>query len=129
MELLLRFRRQFILSTNQTFSFDTWQNLRVGNEAYLSVHPDLEVTKSSSNGKEIILLGFILDPFTPDKTNQEIVDEIVCQSCSFDEIVDKTEPLGGRWAIIYRDNRTIQVFNDPCGQRLVYYFRNDECHL
>ena len=71
MEQRLFFRRQFILSTNPAYRFEDWNNINLDNEAFLSAHPDLEVTQSCSNGINLIVLGFILDPFSPTKTNQE----------------------------------------------------------
>lgn len=124
MEQRLLFRRQFILSTNQNFLFKEWNNINLDNQVYLSAHPDLEVTKSSSSIISGILLGFILDPFHPTKTNQQILDHIVSQSTSFADILNKTEHLSGRWAFIYKGKEGINIFHDPCGQRQVYYYEN-----
>jgi len=37
--------------------------------------------------------------------------------------------LAGRWIILYQDNNSFKIFNDPCGQRRVYYFTNRDGFL
>jgi len=124
MEKHLLFRRQFILSTNPVYCFENWNNKNLDNAAYLSAHPDLEVTQSCTNNFSLTLLGFVLDPFSPQKTNQEILDDIVNRSESFADVVNKTDPLSGRWIIIYKDKNSIKLLHDPCGQRQVYYYQS-----
>jgi hypothetical protein len=124
MERRLLFRRQFILSTNPAYRFEDWKNINLDNEAYLSAHPDLEVTQSCANGINLIVLGFILDPFSPKKTNQEILDNIISQSSNFADVINKSEYLSGRWAFIYKDKNGISVLHDPCGQRQVYFYQS-----
>jgi len=124
MEQRLLFRRQFILSTNSAYCFEDWNNVNLDSSVYLSVHPDLEVTQSCSNGISLILLGFVLDPFSPQKTNQEILSDVINQSFCFADVVNKTEPLGGRWALIYKDKNSLNVLHDPCGQRQVYFYQD-----
>src|SRR4051812_6696994 len=110
----LLFKRQFVLSSLPEFSFSEWNNIKLNDSAYLSVHPDLEVNQSRCNGIQLTLLGFIVDPFAPDKSNKEILDQIVRGAKHFDEIVTNTNALAGRWIILYQDTTTFKIFNDPC---------------
>ena len=119
------FRRQFILSTNPELNFEKWTNLKIENEFYLSVHPDLEINQSTFGKLSITLLGFVINPFEPLKTNKEILDELTFNSLNFDDIICKTEPLGGRWAIIFNDSLSLNILHDPGGQRQVYYCQKD----
>src|SRR5690242_17620016 len=95
----LLFKRQFILSSSSEFCFSEWNNIQLNDSAYLSVHPELEVTQSccsGGNSSRLTLLGFILDPFAPEKSNKDILEQIVKGAKSFDEVVANTNALAGR---------------------------------
>ncbi|TKK70336.1 hypothetical protein FC093_06210 [Ilyomonas limi] len=126
MENIFLYRRQFILSSQPEFCFDGWKNTKLDSTFYLSAHPDLEVTQSSFNETQLTLLGFFVDPFAPMKSNQEILNDIVKESSSFNDVVNKTESLGGRWIIIYYDQLSLRIFHDVCGQRQVYFYQNKD---
>jgi hypothetical protein len=128
----LLFKRQFILSSSSEFCFSEWNNIKLNDSVYLSVHPELEVTQccgSSGNDSRLTLLGFILDPFAPEKSNKEILEQIVRGAKGFDDVVANTNALSGRWIILYQDANSFKIFNDPCGMRRVYYFRNEDGFL
>ena len=115
------FRRQFILSSNPEHSFENWVKINVDKNMFLSVHPDLEVVQSTNGEIQLTLLGFAVNPFEPDKSNQQILDDMLQKQVSFDEVIRKSEPLGGRWIIIYKNKDSLFLFNDPCSNRPVYY--------
>lgn len=130
MENQFLFRRQFILSSFPGYQFDDWKNSRIGENGYLSVHPDLEVASAGSKKSSLTLLGFAIDPFSPEKSNQQIVEDMVAGNPTFDEIIRKTEPFGGRWLFIYQNGNDLKIFSDPCGNRPVYYLKtNDDTFL
>jgi hypothetical protein len=124
MENKYQFRRQFILSSNPQFGFKSWTNLKLDKNLHLSVHPDLEVAQSSFGTIQLTLLGFVVNPFEPLKLNQEILDDLVKDAKNFNDVLLKTDHLGGRWVIIYKDNLSLKMFHDPCGQRQVFYHSN-----
>lgn len=119
------FRRQFILSTNPDLNFDNWKNIKITTEIYLSVHPDLEINQSNFKKINITLLGFVVNPFEPLKSNREILDELASDTLKFEDLITKTEHLGGRWAIIFNDSKSTKIFHDPGGQRQVYFCQKD----
>ncbi len=123
------FRRQFILSSNPLFQFNEWNNIILNSSTFLSVHPDLEITQSQCESLQVTLLGFVVNPFAPIQSNQEILDEIISKSKSFEDVLKNADSLGGRWIIIYQDLLTVKLFHDPCGQRQVYYYQSLDCIL
>jgi hypothetical protein len=125
----LLFKRQFMLSSSPEFGFSDWNNIKLNDSAYLSVHPELEVNQSSYNSIRLTLLGFIVDPFAPDKSNKEVLDQIVKGAKNFEDVVANTNALAGRWIILYLDANSFKMFNDPCGQRRAYYFKNGDGFL
>jgi hypothetical protein len=121
MEAIHLFRRQFILSTQPELCFENWNNFEIEHQIYISVHPDLEITQSSFGKIQITLLGFVINPFEPLKSNQEVLDDLVLGTSDFSDTITKTEHLSGRWVLIYNDNNNLNLFHDPGGQRQVYY--------
>src|SRR3954470_18857012 len=93
----LLFKRQFLLSSSPQFGFSEWNNIKLNDSAYLSVHPELEVNQSCCNGIRLTLLGFAVNPFAPNKSNKEILDQIIRGTKGFDDVIANTNALSGRW--------------------------------
>jgi hypothetical protein len=123
------FRRQFILSSNPRFTIEGWNNLELNKKIYLSAHPEIEICQSSSGTIQIILIGFLINPFDPLKTNQEILESIANGMVKFNDLITRTEHIGGRWIIIYMDEDSLKLFHDPCGQRQVYFHIENEFNI
>ena len=121
----LLYRRQFILSPQKLNYFNDWNLNHLNFGFTLSVHPDLELAESNNGRIKLILLGYMLDPFYPRMSNQEILDDLATNGKDFEGIIAKTEKYSGRWAILYQDDSTINILHDPFGQRNVYYFFKD----
>lgn len=121
----LLYRRQFILSTENIQCFEGWKQIRLNRGINLSVHPDLGLTEARHGKIRLILLGYILDPFSPDMSDQEILNELAIIN-DFDGLIKKSEKYSGRWILIYEDSHSIKMFHDPCGQRQVYYYFKDQ---
>lgn len=126
MNSLLLYRRQFIISSQKPDYFREWNQVHLNHGFTLSVHPDLELTESNNGKINLILLGYLLDPFSPEKNNQNILDELAVNIEDFQGLINKTEKYSGRWVIVYQDNSRINLLHDPFGQRSVYYFFKDD---
>jgi hypothetical protein len=72
-----------------------------------------------------VVLGFILDPFRPEMSNQDVLNDLSNHAECFEGLITSTEKYGGRWVIIYMDESRINILHDPCGQRQVYYHVKD----
>jgi hypothetical protein len=125
----LLFKRQFILSSWPEYNFDEWNNIQLGNSAYLSFHPELEFVHLEKGAMKLTLLGFWVDPFYPDKTNAKILLDVLENSHSFNDVVKNSYPLGGRWLLIYQGENSFKILTDPVAQRQLYYFKKKELFL
>lgn len=123
---LLTYRRQFLLGSNNIQTPEKWTKTKVGKDFYLIAHPDLSVIQIDSYNVQLTLIGYIIDPFNPKSTNDEILKKICDSVNSFDELCSATYNLSGRWILIYANSSTIQLLNDPCGMRQVYYYYKDK---
>jgi hypothetical protein len=121
----LLFRRQFVLAPRPIEGFSGWTRLRIGGEHYLAAHPDLEVHQATMGGKSITLLGYILDPDNPEHTNADIVEALLGQLETLENLIASTNCLGGRWILIASYGAETILFNDACGLRQIYYARPD----
>lgn len=118
----LYYRRQFLLSEESCTFFSHWQHEKFGN-FHLYSHPDIEVSsKTSADGNiSAALVGYIIDPFCPEKSNVDILNSIVEFCDSFEKITDCLCSVSGRFILIIRTPYDTFLFHDPCGLRTVYY--------
>ena len=115
----LRFRRQFLLSPRKCDKLTNWKNVKIDSH-FLYVHPDLELNRVVEGEKELVLVGYAIDPYFPDKSNLEILKKI----SSFqneDEIPELLFHLSGRFVLLVKTEDNFLLFNDACGLRSVFY--------
>ena len=65
----LLYRNQFILGPSFIHQFESWKKLTFGKSLNLTVHPALNVSQATHGQISIRLLGFIIDPESPDATD------------------------------------------------------------
>lgn len=117
----LLYRRQFFFGPKYVDNLPEWKRIQVNDNYYLTIHPDLDHVKAFKGEVTIISLGFILDPYNPKFNDDEIVNDLLAKSDSFDSLVKNTYSLSGRWIFIYLDKDDIRFFNDAGGSRQVFY--------
>ena len=120
----LLFRRQFIMGKSFVEDLEGWQRIRITNKYCLTIHPELTVYQNTKDGQSVTLLGFVLDSTNPNKTNAEMVDdlmELLASGKNIKDIIRHTYSLGGRWVLIIQDVEEIHILNDACGFRQVHY--------
>ncbi|GAB4388043.1 MAG: hypothetical protein Kow0025_05030 [Thermodesulfovibrionales bacterium] len=116
----LRYRRQFLLARAEIPELRHWRHMPIG-DAHLFAHPDLEITGKDNGRASLHLLGYIFDPAHPQRTNDEVVSDVLARTGSLDGLIAAVKPMAGRYALLYRDERTFAVVHDPLGLREVYY--------
>ena len=117
----LSYRNQFILSPAQVNIDPSWKRLQINSKFHLSAHPDLNIYRKEINSKSITLLGYILDPYNPYADNGAIIDTLAKNLDSFDKVIEATNSLVGRWALIVDDGHSLKMFHDANGLRQVVY--------
>jgi len=118
----LLFRRQFLLTPVVCSSLSRWQHIRIGND-HLYAHPDLQVSAlSSADGKvTVALVGYIIDPDHPERTDAQILRTLAGWADSVAGIADYLESVGGRFVLLLKTPDDTLLFHDPCGLRTAYY--------
>ncbi|MDZ7720272.1 MAG: hypothetical protein U5K72_15760 [Balneolaceae bacterium] len=115
------YRRQFIAGSHFRGENEYWQHIDVAKNLKLSVHKDLPVQVIQREEKQLFLLGYIIDPFHPDRTDADIIEWLFEKSADASTLIENTYRLSGRWILIYVDDGEITFFHDPFGMRQIYY--------
>ena len=113
-----RFRRQFLFTKQTTFDL-AWNRLMF-QEFTLFYHPELELTVSKSQEKEIVMMGMMYDWVTPAQTNQQLLDKLA-HTLSFEDFLTGLSRYAGQYVILYRDDSHFVILHDVCGQSEIYY--------
>tara|TARA_R110001592_G_C13180877_1_gene750875 strand:- start:4497 stop:5999 length:1503 start_codon:yes stop_codon:yes gene_type:complete len=125
---LALYKRQYVLSTKKVSIFEKSSVTKVCDTHILTVEASLTVIKKSDDTRNLILLGFLLDPNNPKYDNDKIVSDLLLNSNNFNEITLNTHSLGGKWILIYySETEGLNIVNDIVGSRQVYFtqFNNE----
>lgn len=117
---------QFILGPRFVDSLPGWQRMDVAGGRKLSVHPDLAISQARKNGRELTLIGHLLDPFSPNSGNDEILQELLRSFSHRDALYSATASFGGRWLLIAVDATEAFLFHDAMGLRQAFYSDRSE---
>lgn len=90
----LLFRRQYILGPHFVESFVSWKKIKVNDSVFLTVHPDLQTEQATYNSNSITLLGYILDPYDPLSNNSDIINMLIRQISSADDVFKYIDNMG-----------------------------------
>lgn len=123
MDQNILYRRQYIFTNAGITTKFNWKSLSVKQEKRnwtLVYHPDLEVCLADNKKSRLLLLGYLIDPYHPAESNQEILERLVALN-DFDKIVTATFSFSGRYILFYFSADECKVFLDATGFRELYY--------
>lgn len=120
----LSYRRQFILARSVIPELKDWQEMPL-DRFYLYAHPDLQLTVVRDSVRTLVLLGYIFDPNVYQASNRDVVQNVFEQKHTFEEILMGLKPCTGRYVIIYKDAKSINLVQDALSLREVYYCREE----
>ncbi len=84
-------------------------------------HPSLNVSIATRSPTSVALLGYIIDPFHPERTNDDIVSALAGTCGTKEALFRAIEPLSGRYVLLYRNHSCFVVTGDACHLRQVYF--------
>lgn len=120
----LLYRRQYILGPEYVVA-PGWRRVKVAEDLFLTAHPALEVLQVASDNVRLTLIGFVIDPYHPEFSNEDILSRISEKAVTFEDVVEETFSLSGRWAIVCDDGSAARIFTDAAGMRQVFYLEVD----
>ena len=116
-----RYVSQFILGPGFAERLAGWQRVPVLGPFKLTAHPDLPCTQAADAGRELTLLGNILDPLTPETTNDDVLRGLLGQFKSREALIAATGRFGGRWLLIAASPDESFLFHDALGLRQAFH--------
>ncbi|HEY9094046.1 MAG TPA: hypothetical protein VIN62_04345 [Candidatus Cryosericum sp.] len=87
----------------------------------IHAHPVLNVSIARCPDVEVAVLGYMIDPFSPDRTDQDILDALARESRTAEEMFANARRLSGRFVLLYKNSRTFLVTGDACHFRQIYF--------
>jgi hypothetical protein len=117
------YRRQFV-SGPELNLFPTWPRLVLPDGNTLAAHPDLTMTSFTGKHFQMVLLGYLLDPYHPERDNEQVLADLDEKAGDFDALCDQLYNKSGHYILFaYRGVQGI-VLNDAAGLRPVYYHQD-----
>jgi hypothetical protein len=84
-------------------------------------HPTLNVSIATRPRTSIALLGYIIDPLHPDRTNDDIVGALADTCGTQEALFQEIEPFSGRYVLLYQNPSSFVVTGDACHLRQMYF--------
>jgi hypothetical protein len=100
--------------------FPGWTKLQIRPNLVVTAHPDLMCCQAVDGLRSVTLLGFMLDPENPARSDQAIVSDLL-HSAPAGGVIPVTYKYAGRWILIADDGHQVVAFNDPAGMRSLFY--------
>ena len=110
---------QFILGPAFVERLAGWQRITIAGQIKLTVHPDLH--QVADGARELTLIGHILDPFTPEATNTDILQALLRHNTSREALIAATDRFGGRWLLLAVNSNESFLFHDALGLRQAFH--------
>jgi hypothetical protein len=116
----LHYRRQFLLSKASITQLAEWKCLKI-DQFYLYTHPDLEVNQVADSKKRIVLIGDIFDSEDYEKTNVDLLNDIIVSASSKEALFLQIKRYAGSYVLLYKDVKEHVIFSDARAVREIYY--------
>jgi hypothetical protein len=110
-------------------NFSHWKKVDIKGLYFLTVHPDLQITKIQWENNIIVLLGFILDPHNPSRDNFGIIETLAKRIKRADDLHSELLCMGGRYVLIVKIGVDVRILNDANGMRQVFYCKDQNNEL
>ena len=115
------YRRQYLLGPRCSEGLIPGEAIAVAEGYHLTAHPELEVTRASAGGNWLLLLGYVLDPFHPEEDNEAIIQGMVRDARTPDDIFSRLRDKCGRYVVIAKTGDELRMFSDAAGMRQIFY--------
>lgn len=127
----LRFAKQFIIGEGPLPAvvyldfFEYWCESWFGGRYRVRYHPDLQLCHGYSVGAEILCMGVLLDPDSPERTNSEITQNLAITVNDFDQLEARLARFAGRWVILAKFGDKSYIYHDAGGLKTVFLLAAD----
>lgn len=120
----LRYRRQYIFTPQEVECPFEHHCIRITSNFFLYTHIDLVTTVIEKDTFKMVLLGDIFDYEYSNKTNSDILEDIIDQN--FEAVIKKLSKYTGNFVLFHKMNDKIEIVHDPTATKKIYYCHNKE---
>lgn len=100
--------------------FGAWTRVPLDGTLWLAAHPGLNVVRVERGLHVLTLAGFLIDPEHPERSDAEIVEELLGTPGFAASPFAATERLGGRWLLVLAGPEDTFAFADAGGLRQLF---------
>jgi hypothetical protein len=115
------FLKQFLIGPEVVAGLQGWKTVFVREDIVVTHHPDLNVVQVRGVQASLTLLGYLLDPLNPHADDETILQGLLAQCVSFEELRAATDKCGGRWVLIATHAERTRLFTDALGLRQAFF--------
>ncbi|MBD2158158.1 hypothetical protein [Leptolyngbya sp. FACHB-16] len=91
---------------------------------YQGPHLNLSFTKYES--VEILLLGYVIDPLNPERSDQEVIENLARTCKTQNSFFEGIQILSGRFVLVYRNESSFIALGDACSFKQMYFGQLDD---
>ncbi|MCR4800941.1 MAG: hypothetical protein K5860_10570 [Bacteroidales bacterium] len=122
---LIKFRRQYLITFNEVAELDGWQK-ETFNGMNVYAEQSLQLHKRNIEDREFLLVGYWINPHSPEKNNSDIMGDMVAECYTIESVLQFLYPLSGRFALFYKIGNKAYGVCDAGSFRPIYYTDNCE---
>lgn len=119
------FRRQYLLGPHSSV-MQKWEGREFAGNYVLTAHPDIPVNECCIDNRHLVVIGDILDPDHPSRSNQQVLESIFDEFSSYSSLENSTFKMGGRWLLLANLDDECRVYPDATGSRPIFYSLVDD---
>jgi len=117
------YRRQFVSGPEHDL-FPTWPRLALPDGNTVAAHPDLALTGYTGKHFQLVLLGYLLDPYHPEHDNNQVLADLDEKASDFQALCEQLYDESGHYILFAYIDAHGMVLNDAGGLKQVYYHRD-----
>ena len=126
---LIKFRRQYLITSKEVAELDGWQKETL-NGMNVYAEQSLQMHKRNIEDREFLLLGYWINPHSPEKDNSDIMEDMVVECDTFESVLHFLYPLSGRFALFCKFGDKAYGVSDAGGFRPIFYnYDNDSINI
>lgn len=108
--------RNYLICKKKNKEFDNYYDIG----SYKFSYNNSDAILGKANNKEVIIYGVIVDSSMPNRTSEEIIDELLALT-NFNSVIEKSKKYAGRYVIIYYSKEGLYILPDATATIHVAY--------
>ena len=115
------FNRQFIAGRTTPNVPSYWLTHTSLSGFIIATHPLLPVTQQKYGNRELICLGWIIDPLNPSHNAAAVLTALLTRCTTFSAFETATSDLGGRWLVFITIDGASRLYPDATAGRTAFF--------